>query len=113
MQRWSEVVTTNLWPFALKNECEIANKVKLKDGLSAEEKYAKGERKQNLDTYHPFSCPVFVLDAAAGKFEQDSTLGSKIKGWCVPGAFSKTCKKCGAGSEHSNWSGFATVPLSF
>ena len=64
MQRWSEVVTTNLWPFALKNECKIANKVKLKDGVSAEEKYAKVERKQKLDTYHPFGCPVFVLDAA-------------------------------------------------
>ena len=31
MQRWSEVVTTNLWPFALKNEYKIANKVKIKD----------------------------------------------------------------------------------
>jgi len=58
------VVTTNLWPFALKNECKIANKVKIKDGLSAEEKYAKVERKQKLDTYHPFSCPSFLLDAA-------------------------------------------------
>ena len=48
-----------------------------------------------------------------GKFEQDSMLGSKIKGWHVPGTFSETCKKCGTGSEYSNWSRFAAVPPSF
>ena len=64
IQRWPEAVSMNLWPFALKMECEIANRVKIRNGTSAEEKIAKTTRQQKLNTYHPFGCPVFVLDSA-------------------------------------------------
>ena len=63
MQQWSEIVSLNLWPFALKNKCEIANTIKLKNGVSAEETFAKVNHKVKLNHYHPFGCPVFVLEA--------------------------------------------------
>jgi len=59
----AKAASSNIWPFALKNECEIANKVKLKGGTSAEEKFARVKHKTKLEFFHPFSCPVFVLDA--------------------------------------------------
>ena len=40
------------------------NKVKVKDEISAEETFAKTKKKQKLDTYHPFGCPVLILDLA-------------------------------------------------
>ena len=60
----AKAASSNIWPFALKNECEIANKVKLKGGMSAEEKFARVKHKTKLEYFHPFSCLVFVLDAA-------------------------------------------------
>jgi len=41
MQHWINVIFSNLWPFTLKNECEVANQVKQKGGLSAEAKFAE------------------------------------------------------------------------
>jgi len=37
--------------------------VKQKGGLSAEAKFAGVKQRVDLETYHPFGCPVFVLDA--------------------------------------------------
>jgi len=64
MQCWVDVVSSNLWPFALMNECKIANRVKQKGGSSAEAKFAKVKQWVDLETYHLFGCPVFVLDAS-------------------------------------------------
>jgi len=36
----------------------------VKDQIFAEEKFTKTKKKQKLDTYHPFGCPVFILDLA-------------------------------------------------
>jgi len=41
IQCWIDVVSSNVWPFALKNEYEIANRVKQRGGTSAEAKFAK------------------------------------------------------------------------
>ena len=52
------MVLSNLWPFALKIECKIANWVKRQKEVESE----KVKLWVNLETYHPFSCPVFILD---------------------------------------------------
>ena len=65
-QRWPEGVCTNLWPFALRYVCDVRNKVRVREnGKTAEENFASTDdlTGTRLEHFHPFGCPVYVLDA--------------------------------------------------
>ncbi len=76
IQHWPDGVTKNLWPFALKHACNIRNKVRSKDGRTPEEIFVgiPSSSYVDLTQFHPFGCPVYVLDARLQN-------GNKIPRW--------------------------------
>jgi hypothetical protein len=63
MEHWPDVITLELWPFALKMVADIHNVTPGPSGLSPEEILTKQRaRPDRLLDFHSFSCPVFVLD---------------------------------------------------
>ena len=62
--RWPGAVTTNLWPQALKNAVNLRNSLPRQyDAGSPLSKFAATTIKPNLKDFHPFGCPVYVLEA--------------------------------------------------
>jgi hypothetical protein len=75
IEKWPEAITLDLWPFALKMDVDIHNATPGKSGLSPEEIFTKQKARQDrLVDFHPFGCPVFVLDP---KLQQ----GHKLPKW--------------------------------
>ena len=63
-RKWPEAIGTILWPFAW-NDCERKhNHFHLdNEGLSPINKFARTNAVPNIRDFHPFGCPVFVLDS--------------------------------------------------
>jgi hypothetical protein len=75
IEKWPGAITLELWPFALKMAVDIHNATPGKSGLSPEEIFTKQKARQDrLVDFHPFGCPVFVLDP---KLQQ----GHKLPKW--------------------------------
>jgi hypothetical protein len=75
IQHWPDGVTKNLWPFALKYACNIRNKVRSNNGCTPEEKFSNMPSSYiDIAQFHPFGCPVYVLDARLQN-------GNKIPRW--------------------------------
>ena len=62
MLKWPEVITTELWPYAIKLSSDITNSAPLENGLSPIELFASVKAQTTLPRFHPFGSPVFVLD---------------------------------------------------
>ena len=63
--RWPNTVTCNLWPQALKQAVNIRNALTREMGKSSPLSiFSNTEVQPNLQHFHPFGCPVDVLDAA-------------------------------------------------
>ena len=58
-------MVTNIKPFALKHACNIRNRVRSTNRKTLEALFActKKLSSANLDHFHPFGCPIYVLDA--------------------------------------------------
>ena len=64
-RRWPEAVGSILWPFAWKDfERRYNNLILDDDGRSAANRFAGSDVRADLRDFHPFGCPVFVLDEA-------------------------------------------------
>ncbi len=76
IHHWPDGVTKNLWPFALKYACLIRNRVRASNGHTPEELFASLPTASYIDItqFHPFGCPVYVLDACLQN-------GNKIPTW--------------------------------
>ena len=74
MTKWPDVITTELWPFALKLTVDIQNAMPTDSGLSPEEIFTGRKSRNRLEDFHTFGCPVFVLEAALQQ-------GQKIAKW--------------------------------
>jgi transposase InsO family protein len=62
---WPDVITEDLWPFALKLAVDIHNSAPTISGLSPDEIFSGHKSTKNrFRDYHPFGCPVFVLEAS-------------------------------------------------
>lgn len=71
-RHWDEAVGTILWPYAWKDFEEKYNNFHLNEkGESPLNLFSESEVKADLKNYHPFGCPVFVLDARM----QSGTIG--------------------------------------
>ena len=64
MTEWPDVITTELWPFALKLAIDIQNATPTDSGLSPEEIFTRRKSRNRLKDFHTFGCPVFVLEVA-------------------------------------------------
>ena len=77
MRMWPEMISTYLWPFAMKAAADRHNTLHLdEDGLSPEAKL-HGISMENVPvkTFHTLFCPVFVLDSRA------HSAGGKVPKW--------------------------------
>jgi len=65
MRSWPEIITKDLWPFALKLAVDIHNSTPGPSGLSPDEIFSgQKSTKNRLADFHTFGCPVFVLEAS-------------------------------------------------
>jgi hypothetical protein len=63
-RRWPNAINVNLWPYALRNATDIRNATTNEKGEKTPvAAFAKVEREPRLTSFHPFGCPVYVLDA--------------------------------------------------
>ena len=75
------MITTILWPYALKSATLMYNEIHLdKCRLSPEMKFASATVKTSVSHRHPWGCPVFVLtdkaqNGKAPKWEPKSRVG--------------------------------------
>jgi len=75
MEHWPDVVTLDLWPFALRMAADIHNATPGPSGLSPEEIFTQQKsRPDRLLDFHTFGCPVFVLEPSLQQ-------GHKIPKW--------------------------------
>ena len=64
-RKWSTVIDTVLWPFAVQCVVERHNRLSLNtDGLSPLERFSRTADDITPTDFHTWGCPVFVLDAA-------------------------------------------------
>ena len=69
-QRWNRAITANLWPYAMRHRCDVDNAtIKRGTSESPTELFTGVKVKPKLKHYHPFGCPVYVLNdrMASGK----------------------------------------------
>jgi len=75
MEHWPDVVTLDLWPFALHMATDIHNATPGPSGLSPEEIFTQQKScPDRLLDFHTFGCPVFVLEPSLQQ-------GHKIPKW--------------------------------
>ena len=75
-RRWPEAIGEILWPFAWKDYERCYNELSIgSDGLTPIEKFSSTKRELRLRDYHPWGCPVYVLE---GNLQ---TVGSKVPKW--------------------------------
>ncbi|KAL7450503.1 hypothetical protein ACHAXS_000229 [Conticribra weissflogii] len=72
-QHWPECVNTMLWPFAVKAAIDRLNnlQIDLEGNTPASKFYQTPQVPLNVDDYHVFGCPVYVLDSRL----QSGTIG--------------------------------------
>ena len=62
-RRWPNAITANLWPYALRTANDIlVSTPRLADGVSPMETFSGVQVKPNLNQFHPFGCPSYVLN---------------------------------------------------
>ena len=63
---WPEMISTILWPYALKSACQRYNELHFnKNGLSPEQRFSGSIHKPMVGNRHPWGCPVFVMTDSA------------------------------------------------
>jgi hypothetical protein len=63
LNKWPDVVTVSLWPYALWLAVDLHNATPGQSGLSPAEIFAGTKDRNRLADFHTFGCPVFVLEA--------------------------------------------------
>ena len=64
IRHWPEMVSTILWPFALKTACERLNKFSINDnGDSPESVLANVANSAQVQDFHTWGCPVYILES--------------------------------------------------
>jgi hypothetical protein len=62
--RWPAAVTTNLWPYALRNTQNMSNSLPdSRDGTCPSERFSGVEVAPNLKSNHICGCPVYALNS--------------------------------------------------
>ena len=64
ISHWPDIITQDLWPFALKLAVDVHNNTPGPSGLTPTEIFCGAKDRNRLADFHPFGCPVFVLEAS-------------------------------------------------
>jgi len=64
-RRWATAISVNLWPYAMRQANDMIRNAtpNKKQTISPTEKFSGVAASTKLDEYHPFGCPVYVLDS--------------------------------------------------
>jgi hypothetical protein len=62
MLSWPDIIQEQLWPYAVRLAVDIHNFTPGPSGLSRDEIFSGIKGRFCLSNFHPFGCPVFVLD---------------------------------------------------
>ena len=71
--RWPQAIEANLWPYALKmaNDVHLSSPSLKQEGApSPLERFAGVGVRPKISSFHPFGCPVYVLDSALANKEK-------------------------------------------
>jgi hypothetical protein len=71
---WPDIIQDQLWPFALRLAVDLQNCTPGPSGLTPDEVFTGIKGRNPLSDFHPFGCPVFVLDPSLQQ-------GHKIPRW--------------------------------
>ena len=96
MYRWPEVITANLWPFAVALADWNRNHFRIrKNGLTSMEflTNTKDDFKDKIHHSHPFGSP---------RWQQDPSLGLESSYWCLCRPIASSCGECCSYIEPSN-----------
>jgi hypothetical protein len=63
-RRWPKAVETYLWPYAIRMASDILRYTPRKDGKIPMHLFSKTNVSPSKRHFHPFACPVYVLDSA-------------------------------------------------
>jgi histone deacetylase 1/2 len=63
-RRWPKAVETYLWPYAIRMASDIMRYTPRKDGKIPMHLFSKTDASPSKRHFHPFACPVYVLDSA-------------------------------------------------
>ncbi len=74
MISWPEIIKEDLWPYALRLAVDLHNATPGVSGLTPEEIFSGSKGRNRLSDFHPFGCPIFVLDPTLQQ-------GHKIPRW--------------------------------
>jgi hypothetical protein len=74
MIQWPELITENLWLYALRLAIDLHNSTPGTTGLTPEEIFTGTKHRNKLSDFHSFGCPIFVLDPTLQQ-------GHKIPRW--------------------------------
>ena len=59
---WTDVITTELWPYAIKLEIDAGNNCPEDSGLTALESFSSTKGHARVKQFHTFGSPCFILD---------------------------------------------------
>ena len=65
-KRWPTAISTALWPYAIRMANDVVNatpNMNVKGRLSPEQVFADTKVNTNPKHWHPFGCPVYVLES--------------------------------------------------
>jgi hypothetical protein len=62
MINWPDIIQESFWPFAVQLAIDLHNSTPSPSGLTPLEIFSGTKSQNNLANYHPFGCPIFVLD---------------------------------------------------
>lgn len=62
-QRWPQAIDTSLWPYAIRTVNQVLNHTpRVGQDNTPLERFARTQKITRLRYFHPFGCPVYVLD---------------------------------------------------
>jgi hypothetical protein len=96
MISWPDIIHENLWPYAIRLAVAIHNATPGPSDLSPEEIFTGIKHTSRLSDFHPFGCPIFILDPSLQQ-------GNKVPRWKPR---SRVGVYLGPSPEHAS-----TVPL--
>jgi hypothetical protein len=88
MISWPDIIQEHLQPYALHLAVDLKNCTPTSSGLSPEEIFTGVKGHSRLLDFHPFGCPIFVLDPSLQQ-GHNTPLETLFSCWSLPWSFSK------------------------
>lgn len=88
MLLWPDIIKEQLWPYTIHLSFNLHNCTPGPSGFSSEEIFTGIKGRLHLPNFHPFGCPVFVLDPT---LQQGHKIPRWWPCWCLSWIISLSC----------------------